>query len=130
MRFVSRLRAAGTIPQLNFSFTYQLDNFREMVEFVDFCASMNCNFAIFERLQNIAFSQDEYRRKAVHHPDHPLHAEFLDVVSNPAFASPRVWHDFDYDGAAKLTREEARNQLIVPPPLATSSFEIRETQVS
>ena len=128
MRFVSRLRAAGTIPQLNFSFTYQLDNFREMVEFVDFCASMNCNFAIFERLQNIAFSQDEYRRKAVHHPDHPLHAEFLDVVSNPAFASPRVWHDFDYDGAAKLTREEARNQLIVPPPVATSSFEVRETQ--
>ena len=111
MRFLGRLRAAGIIPQLKFSFTYQLDNFREMPEFVDFCASMNCDFAIFERLQNICFSVDEFRRKAVHYPDHPLHAEFLAVVSNPIFASPRVFHDFDYEGAAKMTSDDARKRL-------------------
>ena len=111
MRFLSRLRAAGTIPQLKFSFTYQLDNFREMPEFVEFCASMNADFAIFERLQNIAFSAAEYKAKAVHHPAHPLHSEFLGVVGNPIFASPRVWHDFDYVGAAKMTSDEARRRL-------------------
>jgi Iron-sulfur cluster-binding domain len=112
MRFLSRLRAAGIIPQLKFSFTYQLDNFREMPEFVDFCASMNADFAIFERLQNIAFSATEFRAKAVHYPDHPLYAEFLEVVANPIFASPRVWHDFDYVGAAKMTSDEARKRLV------------------
>jgi hypothetical protein len=111
MRFLSRLRAAGTVPQLKFSFTYQLDNFREMPEFVDFCASMNCDFAIFERLQNIAFSIDEFRSKAVHLPEHRLHADFLAVVSNPIFGDSRVWHDFDYEGAAKLTSDEARKRL-------------------
>jgi hypothetical protein len=111
MRFLGRLRAAGIIPQLKFSFTYQLDNFREMPEFVDFCAEMNCDFAIFERLQNICFPVDEYRAKAVHFPSHALHAEFLGIVANPIFASPRVWHDFDYEGAAKLTEEEARKRF-------------------
>jgi hypothetical protein len=112
MRFLSRLRAAGIVPQLKFSFTYQLDNFREMPEFVDFCGSMNCDFAIFERLQNICFTADEYRQKAVHYPDHPLYAELLRIVSNPVFASPRVWHDFDYEGGAKMSSEDARNRAV------------------
>ncbi len=111
MRFLSRLRATGVVPQLKFSFTYQVDNFREMPEFVDFCASMNADFAIFERLQNISFSAEEFRSKAVHFPDHPRYAEFLSVVSNPIFANHRVWHDFDYEGAAKMTNEEARRRF-------------------
>lgn len=111
MRFLGRLRATGIIPQLKFSFTYQVDNFREMPEFVDFCASMNADFAIFERLQNICFPAEEFRTKAVHYPDHPLHADFLRIVGNPIFASPRVWHDFDYEGAAKMTSEEARRRF-------------------
>jgi Iron-sulfur cluster-binding domain len=111
MRFLSRLRAAGTIPQLKFSFTYQLENFREMPEFVEFCASMNADFAIFERLQNIAFTAKDYRAKAVHHPEHPQHGEFLRIISKPIFATPRVWHDFDYQGAAKMTSDQARERL-------------------
>src|SRR5262249_28589796 len=39
MRFLRQLRRSGIIPQLKFSFTYQVDNFREMPEFVDFCES-------------------------------------------------------------------------------------------
>lgn len=113
MRFLAGLRAARVIPQLKFSFTYQVDNFREMPDFVEFCTSMNCDFAIFERLQNIVFSWDEFRRKAVHYPDHPLHAEFLEVVANPVFASPRAWHDFDYEGSARLSSEDAIKRIIV-----------------
>jgi hypothetical protein len=109
------LREAKTIPQLKFSFTYQLDNFREMAEFVDFCASMNCDFVLFERLQNIAFTQDEYRRKAVHYPNHPLYLEFIEIIKDPIFRTTEVWHDFDYPGVEKMSAQEARDRLHRPP---------------
>jgi MoaA/NifB/PqqE/SkfB family radical SAM enzyme len=110
IRFLSRLRSTGVIPILNFSFTYQSDNFREMPAFVDFCAQMNADFAVFERLQNIAFTHEEYRRKAVHHPDHSLYVEFIEVIRGPIFRRRCVWHDFDYPGVENMSREEARRR--------------------
>ena len=65
-------------------------------------------------MNHICFSVDEYRQKAVHFPDHPFHAEFLGIVANPIFASTRVWHDFDYEGAAKLAEKQARLRLNQP----------------
>jgi hypothetical protein len=113
MQFLSRLRADAIIPQLKFSFTYQLQNFREMPDFVEFCESMNCDFVIFERLQNLgAFTDLEFRQKAVHLPEHPLHAEFLDVVRNPIFRTRTVWHDFDYEGVELLSRDEVRKRML------------------
>lgn len=116
MRFLRELRVSGVCPQLAFSFTYQLDNFREMKAFVEFCDEMRADFAIFERLQNIAFTQEEYRRKAVHYPDHPLYGEFIEVIKDPAFRKQRVVHDFDYDGVDNLSREEARHRLTAALP--------------
>jgi len=110
MRFLRQLRTSNVIQELKFSFTYQLDNFREMRDFVAFCDEMNADFAVFERLQNIAFTREEFRRKAVHLPDHPLYEEFIDVIKGPVFRAKRVWHDFDYDGLA-MSREEARARL-------------------
>ena len=98
MRFLRRLRDSGALPQLSFSFTYQLANFREMRDFVGFCDEMLADFAIFERLQNIAFTREEYKQKAVHYPDHPCYAEFIDVIRDPLFHSDRVRHDFNYPG--------------------------------
>jgi hypothetical protein len=37
-----------------------------MREFLDFCDDMNADFAMFERLLNMVFSDREYRQKAVH----------------------------------------------------------------
>jgi len=112
MHFLSRLRADGIIPQLKFSFTYQVDNFREMAEFVRFGVSMNCDLVIFERLQNLgAYTDKEFLKRAVHRSEHPLHREFLEVIRNPLFKEKSVWHDFDYDGVQILTREEARARL-------------------
>ena len=72
--FLGRLRSAGVIGVLRLNFTYQLDNFREMRAFVDMVRSVQADFAIFQRLQNMgAFSQEEYLQKAVHRPEHPLH---------------------------------------------------------
>jgi hypothetical protein len=108
LQFLRELRDSGVIPRLWFSFTYQLENFREMKAFVHFCNEMHADYAIFERLQNLVFSHEEFRQKAVHYPDHPLYSEFIEVVKDPIFRSRRVWHDFDYDGMDNMTREEAR----------------------
>jgi hypothetical protein len=80
---------------------------------VDFCGDMRTDFAIFERLQNIVFTHEEYRQKAVHYPDHPLHGEFIETIKDPIFRAPRVWHDFDYDGVQNMTSEEARKRARV-----------------
>jgi Iron-sulfur cluster-binding domain len=128
MRFLSRLRATGAIPQLKFSFTYQLDNFREMRAFVEFCARMNADFTIFERLQNIAFTHEEYRRKAVHYPDHPLYGEFIEVIKDPIFRAKQVWHDFDYPGVEKMSAEEARSRLREVPNTALPSQPVAAAQ--
>jgi len=111
MQFLAGLRAQKVIPQLKFSFTYQLDNFREMAEFVRFAISLNCDFVIFERLQNLgAFTDAEFRERAVHRPEHPRHREFLEIVRDPLFRQNSVWHDFDYEGVETLSREEARQR--------------------
>jgi hypothetical protein len=117
MRFLRELRDVGTAPELKFSFTYQLDNFREMKAFVGFCEEMHADYAIFERLHNRVFSDAEYRQKAVHHMDHPLYPEFIEVIKDPIFRQRRVWHDFDYDGVDNISREEARERYraLAPP---------------
>jgi MoaA/NifB/PqqE/SkfB family radical SAM enzyme len=115
MSFLRDLRVDGTLPQLKFSFTYQLDNFLEMKAFVAFCDEMHADFAIFERLQNIAFTQDEYERLAVHLPDHPLYDDFLQVIKDPVFRTKRVWHDFDFPDVDNMSREEARERLTAVP---------------
>jgi MoaA/NifB/PqqE/SkfB family radical SAM enzyme len=97
MRFLRHLRMT-VIPQLKFSFTYQIDNFKEMPTFVDFCAEMHADYAIFERLQNITFTADEYLEKAVHRPSHRLFGEFIDTINEPKMSDARCWHDFDFPG--------------------------------
>ncbi len=109
------LRIGGTLPELKFSFTYQLGNFREMEAFVAFGDEMCADFIIFERLQNIAFTHDEYRQKAVHHPEHPFYDEFIAVIKDPVFRTRRVIHDFDYGGVENMSREDARARFVREP---------------
>jgi len=112
MTFLGQLRSQGEIPQLKFSFTYQIENFREMIAFVHFARSFNCDFVIFERLQNLgAYSWEEFRDRAVHLSHHPLHPEFLETVGNPIFSSPDVWHDFEWEGAAALSAADVETRV-------------------
>ncbi|WP_316187581.1 SPASM domain-containing protein [Bradyrhizobium sp. SZCCHNS1050] len=97
MRFLRHLRMT-VVPQLKFSFTYQIENFREMPAFVDFCEEMHADYAIFERLQNIAYTLADYLERAVHRPEHRLYGEFIEVINTPKMSDARCWHDFDYPG--------------------------------
>jgi iron-sulfur cluster protein len=107
MEFLGGLRARGEIRELKMSFTYQLSNFREMKQFVEFGRRFKVDFVIFERLQNLgAYSWDEFRSKAVHLSEHSLHHEFLDVIRDPLFGQQEVWHDFEWEGVAAVS--EAR----------------------
>jgi MoaA/NifB/PqqE/SkfB family radical SAM enzyme len=97
MHFLSRLRSEGIIPQLQFSFTYQLNNFREMEDFVLFGKDMGADLVVFERLQNLgAYSDEEYCRLAIHKPDHVDFLEFKSVIGNSLLHQPFVMNDFEY----------------------------------
>ena len=97
IHFLSRLRKEGLVPQLQFSFTYQLENFREMPDFVKFAKDMNADLVIFERLQNLgAYSDEEYRRIAVHKYDHVQFAEFKSIINNPLMDQAFVMNDFEH----------------------------------
>jgi len=97
IQFLSRLRKEGLVPQLQFSFTYQLENFREMPDFVKFAKNMNADLVIFERLQNLgAYSDEEYQRIAVHKYYHVEFAEFKSIINNPIMGQPLVMNDFNY----------------------------------
>ncbi len=118
--FLGQLRVTGALGefesrhgQYRFSFTYQLDNFREMPDFVRFVRAHHGTSAVFERLQNLgAYSDEEFRRLAVHLPSNPHHEEFLAVIRDPILHSPDVYGDFgeflrDVEQPAGLGVEEA-----------------------
>jgi hypothetical protein len=102
LEFLSRLRRSGEIGSLSFSFTYQLENFREMEEFVAFGRAHGVDKVIFEPLQNVgAFTDDEYRARAVHKSDHPLYPVFVEMIRRPVFRTAGIQHDFSsYDYGA------------------------------
>ena len=72
----------------------------------------NVDYIIFERLQNLgAFSWEEFRSKAVHVSDHPLHREFLEIVRDPVFGRQEVWHDFEWEGVSILSEQDASARM-------------------
>lgn len=100
LAFLKKLRSEKAIGGLTFSFTYQLDNFREMEEFVNFGRSFGADKIIFEPLQNVgAFTAEEYLERAVHRAGHQLFPEFIEMIQRPIFKMVGVQHDFsNYEG--------------------------------
>jgi hypothetical protein len=100
MRFLASLCERDVINLLQFSFTYQLDNFREMPAFVDMCQSL-CPSArvVFEKLENWGtFTIADYSSKAVHLMSHPLHEEFLSIIRLPKLRPSHPSLVADYAG--------------------------------
>jgi len=100
MRFLAGLRQGGAINLLQFSMTYQLENFREMPDFVDLFRSLDpAARIIFEKLENWGtFSREAYAAKAVHLMDHPRHEEFLAVIRAPKLKPSHPLLVADYAG--------------------------------
>jgi hypothetical protein len=100
MRFLAGLRAGGVINLLQFSMTYQCENFREMPDFVDLFRSLDpAARIIFEKLENWGtFTPAAYAEKAVHLMSHPLHEEFLAVIRRPMLKPEHPLLVADYAG--------------------------------
>jgi Iron-sulfur cluster-binding domain len=96
LRFIAQMRRRGEIDCFMLAFTYQLRNFREMPDVVSFARDLAVDVISFERIApSSAMSYDEYSAQAVHLPTHPLYAQFLDVLKEPAMALPIVRCEFE-----------------------------------
>ncbi|MEJ2698406.1 MAG: SPASM domain-containing protein [Desulfuromonadales bacterium] len=84
-RLVQNLEFIGSLPvKVKLSMVVQENNFREMPAFVGL--GRRLGFSVyFSRLVNWGtFNREEFRKKAVHLPEHPEHSLFLDILGEVA----------------------------------------------
>jgi wyosine [tRNA(Phe)-imidazoG37] synthetase (radical SAM superfamily) len=91
LRFVGNLRAQGALKQFVISFVVQANNFREMPAFAALGKSVNADTVLFIQVGNPGvFSNEEFRRRAVHLPSHPEHNDLIEVLQDPRLGLPGV----------------------------------------
>lgn len=91
LAFVRDLRTERALVFLKISFVVQANNFREMPDFVQLGLEHAVDVVYFGKLVNWGtFGQQAFAERAVHLPDHPEHADLLDVLQHPLLHHPRV----------------------------------------
>ncbi|WP_016746600.1 radical SAM protein [Rhizorhabdus wittichii] len=89
LAFAGELRAQGMVERLEFSFTVQVDNYREMGDAVDLAHRHGADSVAFTRMTNWGtFSAEDYATKAVFMPSHPLHGDFIERMQDPRLRDP------------------------------------------
>lgn len=89
--FVARLRAESRFDRLYLVFVVQKENYREIPDFVRLAKNANADKALFWQIKNWGtFSIEEFLDHAVSFPDHPEHAELLEVLRDPIVHDPVV----------------------------------------
>lgn len=82
LEFISSLRKSGPLEWLGISMVVQENNFMEMPDFVDLGKRFNVDTVYFSQLVNWGtYSEEEYRSRAIHLPNHPRHPEFLELLN-------------------------------------------------
>jgi MoaA/NifB/PqqE/SkfB family radical SAM enzyme len=77
--------------KLNINMIVQVDNFREIINFIEMGQRFSVHTTSFTYLRNWGtFSDFEYKSKAVHLSSHPLHNELLDLLKNPLVHNSNV----------------------------------------
>lgn len=83
LEFISRLRQEGPLTFVKISMVVQANNFEEMPAFVRLGQRFKFDQVYFSQLVNWGtFSDQEFARRAVHVPTHPLHQRFVAVLQN------------------------------------------------
>jgi wyosine [tRNA(Phe)-imidazoG37] synthetase (radical SAM superfamily) len=91
MRFLSDLHQAGEFNRLLTCFVVQMENFREMAEFVHQSKAWGVTCVEFSQIRNWGtFSPEEFARQNVASRDHPMHHELLEMLKDPIFESSFV----------------------------------------
>jgi MoaA/NifB/PqqE/SkfB family radical SAM enzyme len=84
LEFLARLRKENKIASLTIRFVVYSENFHEIIKFVKLGQEINCDLVFFQLIVKFGgFTDDEYKKLAVHHKSHPKHKEFLKIVKNP-----------------------------------------------
>ncbi len=92
LRFIAELRKQKAFRKLLVSFVVQANNFREMPAFVELGRTLAADTIIFSRLTDWGtFPPTIFTSRSIHLADHPLHNEFVDVISAPVFADNDVF---------------------------------------
>ncbi|MDH3289079.1 MAG: radical SAM protein [Betaproteobacteria bacterium] len=91
MRFLSQLRANGSLRHLRIDYVVQGANFREMPEFVAIGKELSVDVVAFSKAVNWGtWTAGEYRDLSVWDATHPDHAEFQRIIAQPVFDDAKV----------------------------------------
>ncbi|PKN53588.1 MAG: hypothetical protein CVU43_22210 [Chloroflexi bacterium HGW-Chloroflexi-5] len=92
LNFLSKLRAQNAIDKLIISFVVNALNFSEMKQFVNMGFEFNCDYVYFAFMSNWGiFTNEEYRKMAVHRPEHKQYRELNEALADPLFHDPRIF---------------------------------------
>lgn len=94
LRFLRDLRKSNRIKEFKITMVVQDTNFREIPNFIE--RSLNEFEVDLVQLRPIMpwfkLSKDEYIKKNLLSPSHPLHNEFIEVMSHDICYHPKVYH--------------------------------------
>lgn len=89
LEYIASLRRDGPVKLLEMSFVVQENNFHEMPDFIHMAARHGADVVILSAMADWdAFSPEEYRRRAVHLPEHPRHQDLRAVLKDAIFDRP------------------------------------------
>ncbi len=91
LEFISALRRNNQLKHVTITFVVQDNNFLEMPDFVRLGIKHAFDKVYFGQLVDWGtFPKDEFKRRAVHLPDHPRHADLLRILKDSIFEMPIV----------------------------------------
>lgn len=91
LHFMGELYRQGKILSFNLHFVVQLNNFREMPQFIALGRQVGASRVSFKELQDWGnYPAGEFRRRAITAPEHPQHVELVTLLQDPAFRDPLV----------------------------------------
>lgn len=90
--FISSLIQQEALKSVTISMVVQENNFREMPDFVRMGKRFGFHVIYFSQLVNWGtFSNQDFKRRAVHFPSHPLYEDFSKQLQDEIFDEPEVY---------------------------------------
>jgi MoaA/NifB/PqqE/SkfB family radical SAM enzyme len=91
LELMAEMRRAGSLTHLQINFVVQEENYREIHEFVELGTRLGVDSIWFQRLTNYgAYTEGAFAEADVTSPEHPKHAELLDILRSPLMSHPAI----------------------------------------
>jgi MoaA/NifB/PqqE/SkfB family radical SAM enzyme len=91
LELIAKMRRSGQIRDFWINFVVQKENYREMLDFVELGARLGVDQIWFQRVTNYgAYDEATFADIDVTSPQHPEHAELLEVLRSPLLRGPLI----------------------------------------